>query len=82
MTHRSRPREHARLAAAAEGDARTSLFARYTFAGALGRVDLAEVTQAALGPLARAETVGALRGAGSVRDALTLLLTSTEFQHR
>jgi len=54
----------------------------YTFAGALGRVDLAEVTRTALGPLARAETVVALRVAGSVRDALTLLLTSTEFQHR
>lgn len=54
----------------------------YTFAGGLGQVDLAAVTQAALGPLARAETVGAMRGAGSVRDALTLLFTSTEFQHR
>jgi uncharacterized protein (DUF1800 family) len=54
----------------------------YTFAGGLGRVNLAAVTEAALGPLARAETVAATRGAGSVRDALTLLLTSTEFQHR
>ncbi|MDO9499785.1 DUF1800 family protein [Falsiroseomonas sp.] len=54
----------------------------YTFAGSLGRTDLAEVAQAALGPLARAETAGAMRVAGSVRDAITLLFTSTEFQHR
>jgi uncharacterized protein (DUF1800 family) len=54
----------------------------YTFAGTLGRADLADVTQAALGPLARAETTDAMRVAGSVRDALTLLFTSPEFQHR
>ncbi|WP_237217785.1 DUF1800 domain-containing protein, partial [Falsiroseomonas oryziterrae] len=33
----------------------------YTFAGRLGRADVAAVTQAALGPLARAETVAAMR---------------------
>jgi len=53
----------------------------YTFAGTLSRTDLADVAQAALGPLARAETVGAMRVAGSLRDAITLLFTSTEF-HR
>jgi uncharacterized protein (DUF1800 family) len=54
----------------------------YTTAGRLERSDVAAVTAAALGPLARAETVGAMRGAGSVRDALTLLLASPEFMHR
>jgi uncharacterized protein (DUF1800 family) len=52
----------------------------YTFAGRFGqRLDTAEVTEAALGPFARAETVAAMRVAGSVRDALTLLLASPEF---
>jgi uncharacterized protein (DUF1800 family) len=54
----------------------------YTFCGRLGRADPGAVAEAALGPFARAETVGAMRGAGSVRDALTLLFTSTEFLHR
>jgi uncharacterized protein (DUF1800 family) len=54
----------------------------YTLAGRAGRADLAAVTEAALGPLARAETVGAMRGAGSVRDALTLLFGSPEFMFR
>lgn len=54
----------------------------YTFSGRLGALDPAAVTEAALGPLARAETVAAMRGAGSVRDALTLLFGSPEFMHR
>ena len=54
----------------------------YTFAGRVGRLDPRAVAEAALGPLARAETVGAMRGAGSVRDALTLLFLSPEFAHR
>jgi uncharacterized protein (DUF1800 family) len=54
----------------------------YTLAGRATRLDPAEVAEAALGPLARAETVGAMRVAGSVRDALTLLLASPEFMHR
>jgi uncharacterized protein (DUF1800 family) len=54
----------------------------YTLAGRAGRLDPAEVAEAALGPLARAETVAAMRGAGSVRDAITLLLASPEFMHR
>jgi uncharacterized protein (DUF1800 family) len=54
----------------------------YAAAGRAGRVDLAAVTEAALGPLARAETVAELRRAGSVRDALTMLFSSPEFLHR
>lgn len=54
----------------------------YTFAGRLGRADLAAASEAALGPLGRAETRDAMRRAGSVRDALTLLLCSPEFQFR
>jgi uncharacterized protein (DUF1800 family) len=54
----------------------------YTFAGRLGRADPGAITEAALGPFARAETVGAMRGAGAVRDALTLLFASPEFMHR
>ncbi|HEV7263649.1 MAG TPA: DUF1800 domain-containing protein [Falsiroseomonas sp.] len=54
----------------------------YTFCGRLGRADPGAVTEAALGPFARAETVSAMRGAGSVRDALTLLFASPEFMRR
>jgi uncharacterized protein (DUF1800 family) len=54
----------------------------YTFSGRLDRLDPGAVTEAALGPLARAETVGAMRVAGSVRDALTLLFGSPEFMRR
>jgi uncharacterized protein (DUF1800 family) len=54
----------------------------YTFAGRMERLDPAAVTEAALGPFARAETVGAMRGAGSVRDALTILFGSPEFMRR
>ncbi|WP_270938970.1 DUF1800 domain-containing protein, partial [Falsiroseomonas oryzae] len=54
----------------------------YTLAARAGRVDPAAVAEVALGPLARAETVAAMRGAGSVRDALTLLFASPEFMHR
>jgi uncharacterized protein (DUF1800 family) len=54
----------------------------YTFAGRMERLDPAAVAEAALGPFARAETVGAMRGAGSVRDALTLLFGSPEFMRR
>jgi uncharacterized protein (DUF1800 family) len=54
----------------------------YTFAGRLERLDPGAVAEAALGPFAKAETVAAMRGAGSVRDALTLLFGSPEFMHR
>ena len=54
----------------------------YTFAGRLERLDAGAVAEAALGPFAKAETVAAMRVAGSVRDALTLLFGSPEFMHR
>jgi uncharacterized protein (DUF1800 family) len=54
----------------------------YTIAGRAGVTDLPGIAAAALGPLARAETVGAMRGAGSLRDAATLLIGSPEFMHR
>jgi MFS family permease len=58
------PLEHARLAEAAEGDARTALFARYSLTGALG---------AALGALAAAVPAG-LEGWGMDRiDALRVM---------
>jgi uncharacterized protein (DUF1800 family) len=54
----------------------------YTLAGRVAPVEPAAVVEAALGPLARAETVTEMRRAGAVRDALTLLLSSPEFAHR
>ncbi len=54
----------------------------YTLAGRLGRTDPREVAAAALGPLARAETVTAVSRAGSLRDAITLLLGCPEFMYR
>lgn len=54
----------------------------YTLAGRVPGADPGAAVEAALGPLARAETVAAMRVAGSVRDALTLLFGSPEFMHR
>lgn len=54
----------------------------YALAGRAAGVDLAAAAEAALGPLARAATVAEMRRAGSVRDALTLLLSSPEFLRR
>ncbi len=54
----------------------------YTFAGRIGPADPSAVAEATLGPLARAETVAAVRGAGSVRVALTLLFGGPAFMHR
>jgi uncharacterized protein (DUF1800 family) len=54
----------------------------YTLAGGASRTDVAAAVEAGLGPFARAETVSAMRVAGSTRDALTLLLGSPEFMHR
>ncbi|MBV1797764.1 DUF1800 family protein [Siccirubricoccus sp. G192] len=54
----------------------------FTLAGRFGRLDPREVAEAALGPLARAETVTAASRAGSVRDAITLVFGSPEFMHR
>jgi uncharacterized protein (DUF1800 family) len=52
------------------------------FAGRIGNRDVVEVSDLALGPLLRPETRDAIRRAGSRRDAMTLLLTSPEFQRR
>lgn len=54
----------------------------HTIAGRAQRLDPREVAEVALGPLARAETADAMARAGSVRDALTLLLTCPEFMRR
>ena len=54
----------------------------YTLVGRVNQGNLAKVTEAALGPLARADTVAEMRRAGSVRDAATLLMASPEFMHR
>jgi uncharacterized protein (DUF1800 family) len=48
----------------------------------LGDRDPIELAGANLGPLLRPATLAAMRGAGSRRDALTLLLASPEFQRR
>jgi uncharacterized protein (DUF1800 family) len=40
------------------------------------------VADASLGPLLSQATADAIRGAGSRRDAMTLLLASPEFQRR
>jgi uncharacterized protein (DUF1800 family) len=57
--------------------------------GVAGRVagpqsgrDAAELADASLGPLLSADTLQAVRRAGSRRDAMTLLLTAPEFQRR
>lgn len=44
--------------------------------------DVAELAEASLGPLLTADTLQAVRRAGSRRDAMTLLLTAPEFQRR
>jgi uncharacterized protein (DUF1800 family) len=44
--------------------------------------DAAELADACLGPLLSADTLQAVRRAGSSRDAMTLLLTAPEFQRR
>jgi uncharacterized protein (DUF1800 family) len=54
----------------------------YNLAGRFSRLNPNDVLEAALGFLARPETVRAVRGAGSPRDGLTLLLSSPEFQRR
>jgi len=52
------------------------------FAGRIGDRDVLDISDANLGPLLRPETREAIRRAGSRRDAMTLLLTSPEFQRR
>jgi uncharacterized protein (DUF1800 family) len=52
------------------------------FAGRIGERDVLEVADTTMGPLLRPETSDAIRHAGSRREAMTLLLTSPEFQRR
>jgi uncharacterized protein (DUF1800 family) len=52
------------------------------FAGRVGDHDVATLADTTLGPLLRPETSEAIRHAGSRREAMTLLLTSPEFQRR
>jgi uncharacterized protein (DUF1800 family) len=52
------------------------------FAGRIGDRDVVEISDTTLGPLLRPETRDAIHRAGSRRDAMTLLLTSAEFQRR
>ena len=54
----------------------------YGVAGRIGERDPVELADAALGPQLRDATLTAMRHAGSRRDAMTLLLTSPEFQRR
>ena len=54
----------------------------FGFAQRIGDRDPQAIAEATLGPLRRPETAEAMRRAGSRREALTLLLTSPEFQRR
>ena len=54
----------------------------YGFAGRIGDRDPVELADAVLGPRLQDATLTAMRHAGSRRDAMTLLLTSPEFQRR
>lgn len=54
----------------------------YGIAARFGQADAMQIADANLGPLLRPTTLDALRHAGSRRDALTLLLSSPEFQRR
>jgi uncharacterized protein (DUF1800 family) len=52
------------------------------FAGHVGDRDITEAAENTLGPFLRPETREAIRRAGSRKDAMTILLTSPEFQRR
>lgn len=54
----------------------------YSLAGRFSRLKPNDLVPLALGPFARQETIRAVKSAGSVRDGLTLLLASPEFQRR
>ncbi|NKC34295.1 DUF1800 domain-containing protein [Falsiroseomonas selenitidurans] len=54
----------------------------YETAGRYSRRPPLEVLQTALGPMARDETVAAVRRAGSARDAIALVFSSPEMQRR
>jgi uncharacterized protein (DUF1800 family) len=52
------------------------------FAGRIGDRDVLALADDTIGPLLKAETIDAIRRAGSRRDAATLFLTSADFQRR
>jgi len=54
----------------------------YAVAGRIGDRDPVALAEASLGPLYRPATKDAMAHAGSRREAMTLLLTSPEFQRR
>ena len=54
----------------------------FGFSQRIGARDPMAIAESVLGPLHRPDTATAMRRAGSRRDALTLLLTSPEFQRR
>ncbi len=54
----------------------------YSVAGRAEQGDPMLIAEASLGPLLRPQTAQAIQHAGSRRDAITLLLTSPEFQRR
>jgi uncharacterized protein (DUF1800 family) len=54
----------------------------FAVSGRIGDHDPTTIAEASLGPLFRPETHDAMARAGSRREALTLLLTSPEFQRR
>jgi uncharacterized protein (DUF1800 family) len=54
----------------------------YGFAGRVGEHDPVELADTVLGPSLHEPTLTAMRHAGSRRDAMTLLLTSPDFQRR
>jgi uncharacterized protein (DUF1800 family) len=54
----------------------------YGLAGRMGQTDPEQLADASLGPLLRAGTREQMAGAGARRDAITLVLSSPEFQRR
>lgn len=54
----------------------------YGFAGRMGQADPVQFADAALGPLLRGDTRDQVAHAGARRDAITLVLSSPEFQRR
>jgi uncharacterized protein (DUF1800 family) len=54
----------------------------YGLAGRVPTIDPVEHANVILGPLLGADTLSAMKGAGSRRDAMTLLIASPEFQRR
>jgi uncharacterized protein (DUF1800 family) len=54
----------------------------YAVAGRLNGPDPSEIAEASLGPLLQPATLEAIHRAGSRRDAMTLFLSSPEFQRR